>query len=134
MLTTCLHLVSWLRVSGTLPLIPLYAFVILTRTPPHYCHLHVLGLVEVINVVDIRLSSLSLVVYVCFLGHTNFTKSLSFFLFFWVGGGRKIISSCHDVGWRSHFLFWIFCEPSWAIILYKRRNLWDILSSFDIGI
>ena len=57
MLTTRLHLGSWLGVSGTLPLIPLYAFVIFTRTS-HSCHLHVLGLVEVLNVIDIKLSSL----------------------------------------------------------------------------
>jgi hypothetical protein len=58
MLTSSLHLGSWLKVSGALTLIPVYGFVILTRTSPHSSQLYVVGLVVVCNVIDIRLSSL----------------------------------------------------------------------------
>jgi hypothetical protein len=58
MLTISRHLGSWLRVSGALPLIPLYAIVILTRTSPHSPQLYVEGLVVVFKVIDIRLSYL----------------------------------------------------------------------------
>jgi len=54
MLTTSLHLGSWLRVSGALPLIPPYACVILTRTSPYLSQFYVVGRVVVFNVMDIR--------------------------------------------------------------------------------
>jgi hypothetical protein len=58
MLTSHLHLGCWLRVSGASPLIPLRAFVVLTKSSPRYSQLHALDLVVVYNVIDIRLLSL----------------------------------------------------------------------------
>jgi len=56
--------------------------------------------------------------------------SLSLSLFFFL---EKIISSGHScvvTGCRSHFVVWVFCEPSWAILIYKKRNLGDIYWQF----
>ena len=95
MVTTRLHLQSWLRVSGALPLIRLYAFVILTKTLRHSTQLHVLGLVVIFNVTESKLLSLFYwLVYGCFIGQMNFTKSLSLSFFFVV----KIISSRRSCG------------------------------------
>jgi hypothetical protein len=80
MLTTRQHLQSWLRVSGALPLIPLYAFVILTKTSPHSSQLHVLGLAVIFNVTDSRLlSQFHWLVYGCFIGHNELYKISLFF-------------------------------------------------------
>jgi hypothetical protein len=57
-LTTLLNLGSRLRESGTLSVIPPYAFVMSTSTSTDSSQLHVLGLVVVFHVIDIRLSSL----------------------------------------------------------------------------
>jgi len=116
MLTTCLLLGSWLKVSGTLPLVPLYAFVILTRTSPDYSQLRVLGLVVVFNVTVIRLSSRLLVVYVCFIRHLNFTKSLSL-SFLW--GKKKLfpadvsLSWCRlEISFSSVNILWTLMSPA----------------------
>jgi len=61
MLTARLHLGYLLRLSGALPLIPLYAFMILTRNSPESSQLHVLGLMVVFNVTDMKLSSVFIV-------------------------------------------------------------------------
>jgi hypothetical protein len=74
MLTTRLHLESWLRVSGALPLSPLYAFVVLTRTSPHSSQLHLLGLVIVCNVIILGF-------HLCFIGSLmDIRKLQNFFL------------------------------------------------------
>ena len=89
MLTTRLHLGSWLRVIGALPLIPLYAFVILTRNSPESSQLHLLGLVVVFNAIVLGFHLCFIGVDGCCIGHMNFAASVSYL--------------CHDVGRRSHF-------------------------------
>ena len=135
MLTTCLLLGSWLKVSGTLPLVPLYAFVILTRTSPDYSQLRVLGLVVVFNVTVIRLSSRLLVVYVCFIRHLNFTKSLSL-SFLW--GKKKLFPADVSLSWCRLEISFCSVNILWTLMSHasiQRKKYGEyILTIFDIDI
>ena len=80
---------------------------------PHSSQLYVLGLMVVFNVITLGFR-LCFIVSLWMFHWTYELYKISLFL------REKIISirhSCVVTGFRSHFIVWIFCEPSWAIPL-----------------